>query len=504
MVCKNEYAAVDLGSNSFHMVIATHGDHGVNVIDRVREMVRLGANMDHSNRIVPEAEQRALNCLAGIGERLKDFSEDQVLVVGTNTLRRAHNAQSFINKAEQVLGFPIEVISGIEEARLIYSGVNYSLQEDRGRRMVIDIGGGSTEIIVGDGERLLDLESMVMGCVSFTQRYLTKGRIDKKRMKKAVLAARIELEPHVSKLRALNVIDVIGTSGTARAIEAVIIESGWSKAGISRNAIEKLYNALVDTEMVENLHLPGLSDERQPVFAGGVAIMVALFEALDIKRMRISGGALREGALIELIGRRHKLDTRAETVHELMSRYHIDDAQAERVKHTAKTLFTFVSDSWGLTQRNKLTLLWAAQLHEIGLSISHSQHHKHGAYILKHLELAGFSRQDQNVLAVLVRLHRRKFDLQNLSDIPRNQRQTLICLTILLRLSVVLNRGRTNDCCTPFTGFNVHNREVSILLPVTWLDRHPLTLADLENESRELERGGYKLSIMSDRELTQP
>ncbi len=491
-----EIAAVDLGSNSFHMIIASDDSHGLSVIDRVREMVRLSADMDHRNRISPAAEERAFSCLANFSERLKGFSDEQVVVVGTNTLRMASNSQSFIQRAEQILGFPIEIISGIEEARLIYAGVSYSLQEDRGRRMVVDIGGGSTEVIVGDGAKLLDLESLYMGCVSYTQRFMPKGKIDKKKMKKAILAAEVELEPKIRKIKSLDIVDVIGSSGTARAIEDVVVAEGWSEGGITWPAIQKLRDAIIEAGRVENLTLSGLSEERKPVFPGGVAIMYALFQTLDVELMRISGGALREGALIELSGRRHKLDRRAETVNELLNRYHLDVEQSEQVKSTAVALFEKARRDWQFTWRNHNTLCWAAQLHEIGLTLAHSQYHKHGAYILKHMELAGFSRQEKDMLSTLVRLHRRKFDVQQVAGIPRENRAAVTRLAILLRIAVVLNRSRYQEAI-PIVDFSVHERSIKLTLPGDWFESRPLTMADLEQEVMELRKGGYRLEVIT-------
>lgn len=495
---RNEIAAVDLGSNSFHMIIGIDNDHGISVIDRVREMVRLGADMDQRQRISSDAEHRALTCLANFRERLMGFDDDQVVVVGTNTLRKASNARGFIRRAEETLGFPINVISGIEEARLIYTGVNYALQEDRGRRMVVDIGGGSTEIIVGDGKELLDLKSMEMGCVSFTQRFMPKGKIDKKKMKRAILAAEVKLEPHIRKLREFGIADAIGSSGTARAIEQVVVAQDWSTAGITRASLLKLRDAVIAAGNVNNLALEGLSAERTPVFPGGVAILYAIFEVLGLEEMRISSGALREGALLELSGRRHRLDRRSQTVNELIRRYHIDPMQSSQVTSTARKLFKFVAADWSLKKRQRKLLSWAAQLHEIGLSLTHSQHHKHGAYILKHMELAGFSRQDQDMISTLVRLQRKKFDLQLLAETTKSHRTPLTRVAILLRLAVVLNRGRLSEEI-PVISLKANERSIILLLPESWEDERPLTMADLEKEARELRKGGYLLTVMTEK-----
>ncbi len=493
---RNEIAAVDLGSNSFHMIIGSDDDHGISIIDRVREMVRLGADMDQRQRISPDAKHRALTCLANFCERLTGFDDDQVVVVGTNTLRKAANAGSFIRRAEETLGFPINVISGIEEARLIYTGVNYSLQEDRGRRMVVYIGGGSTEIIVGDGKELLDLKSMEMGCVSFTQRFMPKGKIDKKKMNQAILAAEVKLEPHIRKLREFGIADAIGSSGTARAIEQVVVAQDWSTAGITRTSLQKLRDSLITAGHINNVSLAGLSPERSPVFPGGVAILYAIFEVLGLEEMRISGGALREGALLELSGRRHRLDRRSQTVNELITRFHIDPRQSSQVRSTTRILFEFVAGDWSLKKHHRKLLNWAAQLHEIGLSLTHSQYHKHGAYILKHMELAGFSRQDQDMISTLIRLQRKKFDLPLLAETPKSNRTALSRLAIILRMAVVLNRGRLPEQL-PILNLKANERSITLLLPENWQDGRPLTMADLEKEARELRKAGYLLTVIT-------
>jgi len=491
-----EYAAIDLGSNSFHMVVAVDDDHGISVIDRVREMVRLASGLDEKNKISEEAQNRALECLSRFGERLRGLDDNHVRIVGTNTLRKAKNSASFLRKAEAALGFPIEVISGIEEARLIYRGVTYTLQEDRGRRLVVDIGGGSTELIVGDQDRIIDLESLYMGCVSYTQRFLKKGKLSADRMRKAVLGAQVELEPHTRKFKQLDWQDVIGTSGTARAIERVVRENGWSEGGITRASIEQLLEAIVEAGHVDRLKLAGLGEERQPVFAGGVAVMAGIFRSLKIKHMRISDGSLREGVLTELIGRHHHRDTRAETVDELVKRHHIDSAQANRVQQTATELFGMVEGDWGLSKRDCNILQWAAQLHEIGLSLAHSQYQKHGAYILQYMDLPGFSRQEQCSLSVLVRLHRRKFDNRVFGQCASSREAVLKQLAILLRLSVLFSRGRGEEEGLTVK-LSVQDLDINLSIPGDWLEDHPLTRADLEQEQADLEKGKIKLIVQS-------
>jgi exopolyphosphatase/guanosine-5'-triphosphate,3'-diphosphate pyrophosphatase len=489
-----EYAAVDLGSNSFHMVVSRMDDSVQTVIDRVREMVQLGSGLDRYNRLSGEASERALDCLTRFGERLRGMDADNVRIVGTNTLRKARNAARFIKRAEEALGFPIEIISGIEEARLIYHGVAQTLQEDRGRRLVVDIGGGSTELIVGDSAQPLYMESLYMGCVSTSKRFFEDGKCGRSRMRKAVMAANIELEPHVAHFRRLEWVDVIGTSGTARAIERVIRESGWSEGGITRAGMEQLVEEIVEKKFVDELKLQGLGDRRRPVFAGGVAVMMAIFRSLSIDQMRISDGSLREGVLADLIGRRLSQDTRAETVNEMTKRHHIDESQAQRVCATANELFLQVRETWGLNARDRQLLLWAAQLHEIGLMIAHSQYHKHSAYLLENMDLAGFSRQEQKSLSVLVRLHRRKFRQDVLDACQEKEQQKLARLVLLLRLAVLFNRGRNQEEL-PLIPIKVNGAKVIITLDRDWIEEHALTQADLEEERLFLKQSMFNLKV---------
>jgi exopolyphosphatase/guanosine-5'-triphosphate,3'-diphosphate pyrophosphatase len=489
-----EYAAVDLGSNSFHMVVSRVDGSVQTVIDRVREMVQLGSGLDHKNRLSEEAIDRALECLTRFGERLRGLDADNVRVVGTNTLRKARNADRFIKRAEEALGFPIDIISGVEEARLIYLGVSQTLQEDRGRRLVVDIGGGSTEMIVGDSSLPRHLESLYMGCVSTSKRFFADGKIGKSRMRKAIMAASVELEPHVAYFRRLKWEDVIGTSGSARSIERVIRESGWTEGGITRASMEQLVDTIVASKYVDELKLPGLGDRRRPVFAGGVAVMAAIFRSLRIDQMRISDGSLREGVLADLIGRRLSQDTRAETVRDMIKRHHIDETQAQRVSETAQELFLQVRDDWELNARDGQLLMWAAQLHEIGLMIAHSQYHKHGAYLLENMDLAGFSRQEQKALAVLVRLHRRKFQGDVLAQFEEAQVEGLSRLALLLRLAVVFNRGRHQEKL-PRISISVHDSSVELMLEGDWISEHALTQADLEDEMAFLKNSMFALGI---------
>lgn len=489
-----QFAAIDLGSNSFHMKVVRAEDHALTVIDRERDMVRLSAGLDAGNLLTKEASERALECLARFGQRLRGLKADNVRIVGTNALRKANNSREFIQQAEQALGFSIEIISGFEEARLVYLGAAQSLQGDRGRRMVVDIGGGSTEIIVADKSEPVFLESFYMGCVSSSEKFFPNGEINHLRMRRAILSAQLELEPGMAEIKALEAKDIIGTSGTARAINNVIRDNGWSDTGITRKGLEKLVKKIVAAEHSDNIKLKGLSEERRPVFAGGVAVLMAIFKALELDFMRVSDGSLREGVLHDLVGRVLHEDQRALTVLELMKRHHIDLDHGKRVCQTTLMLFDQVKQK-GLLLRERRLLGWAAQLHEIGLMIAHSQHHRHGAYVLKNMDLPGFSRQEQGALSIMVRQHRRRFHPELIEDSVYVRSEALELMTRLLRLAVLFNRGRTP---IELPAIHVHVDEDQVMtlgIPQTWLEEHPLTAADLEQEVDLLRVAGLELGI---------
>jgi exopolyphosphatase/guanosine-5'-triphosphate,3'-diphosphate pyrophosphatase len=486
-------AAVDLGSNSFHMLVArTEGGVPV-VVDRLREMVQLASGLDDEDRLDEPARTRALACLRRFGERVRHMPAEAVRAVGTNTLRRARDARAFVVEAEQALGHTIETISGMEEARLIYIGVTQTLPEPWTRRLVVDIGGGSTELIVGEGTRPLDLESLYMGCISFSRAHFPDGELGPRQWRRAETAAMQELEPLRARFRDAGWSEAVGASGTVRAIDSLVRIQGWSEDGITPRALERLRDALIGAGKVSRLALPGLDPQRAPYLAGGAAIVAALVETLGIRLLRRSDGALREGLLHDLIGRIRETDVRGHSVEALGERCHVDWKQAHRVEHTALHLLGEVAEAWDLDSRQARQFLsWAAQLHEIGLDIAHDHHHWHGQYILAHSDLPGFSRPEQQLLATLVRAHRRKFPTDLFRELPEGWRRLAGRLAILLRLAVVLHRSRSPDPL-PGVGLAVRKKTLELELPEGWLEAHPLTGADLETEAAYLAAAGFRL-----------
>lgn len=490
-------AAVDLGSNSFHMVVARHS-HGQLVIqDRLRESVRLGAGLDEQGRLKREAIEVALACLERFGQRLRDMKAESVRVVGTNTLRKAKRKGAFLDRARSALGHPIEVISGIEEARLIYLGVANTMPSEAGRRLVADIGGGSTEIIIGEGQHPKKLESLHMGCVSMSSRIFSDGVITEKRMKRARLAARLELEPVQTTFKNYGWEHTVGSSGTIRAVSDVLRSARSGHDGsITPPAVESLIEQLLRAGELSKLRLPGLADDRLQVFPGGLAILAELLSVLDIKQMKVADGALREGLLYDLVGRFTDEDARLRSVRAMQGRYHVDLAQASRVEAIALDFLRQTQAAWELDDPfAEMALSCAARLHEIGLDVSHSHYQKHGAYLLEHADMPGFPQEEQKILAYIVGAHRRKLALDALQDLTPPWHIKAQFLILILRLAVLLHRGRSAEVL-PKIELQPHGRTMDITFPKGWLDSHPLTAADLENEIEYLKAAGYRLRVL--------
>ena len=488
-------AAVDLGSNSFHMIVARLDNGQLKIIDRLRESVRLGAGLDKHKQLTPEAQQRALECLSRFGQRLRALPQHAVRAVGTNTLRQVRDGGAFLRAAEGALGHPIEVIAGREEARLIYLGVAHGLAVGHGQRLVVDIGGGSTELILGQGMKPRQRESLFMGCVSISQRFFPDGKVTQQAMDDAITHCRLEIRPVRAVFAAPHWRLAVGSSGTIKAIRKIAQAMDWSERGINRSALKKLRKALVAAGHVDKIQLEGLSDERRPVLAGGVAVLSAVFKSLDIEEMLVSDLSLLEGVLYEMLGIIQHHDTRDRTVTSLIKRFWLDHQQAERVANTSAGLLAQVAESWELGDPDFAHLLaWAARLHEIGLIVSHNSFHKHGAYILANADMPGFSRGQQAVLAALVRGHRRKFPTEVFDPLGETVRQPAARLCVLLRLAVLLHRGRSTGH-KPWITLQVDHSELSVRFPEGWLDEHPLTRAEMETEAGYLQVAGFSLAF---------
>jgi exopolyphosphatase/guanosine-5'-triphosphate,3'-diphosphate pyrophosphatase len=486
-------AALDLGSNSFHMVVATSHDGRLKIIDRLREMVRISAGLNSSQELDKEAMQRAIACLERFGQRLRDMHAGSVRAIGTNALRQAKNSRKFLKAGQAALGHPIEIISGIEEARLIYQGTTYAISRPNDRRIVVDIGGGSTEIIVGEGMQPLKMESLFMGCVSMSERFFTNGKVTRKNFDEAFMAAKQQLRPFVGAYKKIGWDLEIGTSGTIKAISEVVNSQPDGSNEISLESLFKLRDLLVAKE----LDLSSVKKERLPVFPGGLAILLAVFDSLNLNQMNFSDGALREGVLFDLLGRLHleHEDVRTDTVREFEHRYHIDFDQANRIELNAAMLLNKVKKPWGLVgleHENKLK--WAARLHEVGLDVAHSGYHRHGAYLLQHSDMPGFASSEQQVLACLVGCHRRKIRVESFDILHGDESEAVKYLIVLLRLAVLLNRDRV-DNEFPIKSILVKQDEIKLEFEKDWMEQSPLTQIDLEQENDYLKAIDIKLSF---------
>ena len=487
-------AAIDLGSNSFHMILAKTDQGEIRVLERLGDKVQLAAGLDEQRQLSEEAMQRGLTCLGRFAQLISDLPQGAVRIVGTNALREAVNRNTFIQRAEALLGHPVEVISGREEARLIYLGVSHSMPTSQGNRLVVDIGGGSTEFIVGQRFEPLVLESLQMGCVSYTQRFFRDGKITPGRYAQAYTAARLELMGIEYSLHRLGWQEAIGASGTIRAIGLAIQSAGLGNGEVNLQGLGWVKRKLLKLGDVEKLDIDGIKADRRSIFPAGLAILEAIFDAFGLQQMVHSEGALREGVLYDLIGRHQHEDVRERTLSALMERYHVDLEQASRVEAKALSALQQVAADWGLQDEwHEELLVWAARVHEIGLDIAHYQYHKHGAYLVEHSELAGFSRQDQHMLALLVRGHRRNLPRERFAELGA-EGEKLLRLCVLLRFAILFHhiRGMRD---MPSVDLQASAQALNIRFPLGWLENNPLTVADFAQEAEWLAKAGFRLRV---------
>lgn len=486
-------AGVDLGSNSFHMVVGELRHGQLAIIDRIRETVRLAEGLSESGELSADARQRSLDCLARFGQRLRDMQAGSVRAAGTATVRRAREDSHFIAEAEELLGHPIEIITGLEEARLIYGGVTHSLPPTDGLRLVADIGGGSTEVILGQAAQPRAVESMPMGCVTMTERYFPGGEITAAGFEKARLAARLELRPVKAFFRGAPHLEAIGTSGTIRATHAVAVELGLIETSLTLAAIETLIEKVLEFNSIQEISMKGLSERRAQVWPGGLSILAEVLNTLRIPEMRISDGALREGLLYDLLGRLQHEDARQRTVEAMAARFQVDEQQATRVASTAASFHEQTKSSWGFAGDLSANMLdWSARLHEIGLDISHDGYQRHGAYIAENADMPGFPQAEQRFLAIMIGGQRYRIDASKMDSLPRVWRVSGLRLLIILRLAVLLNRSRS-IAEPPVVTITVADNSLTLAFDAGWLAENPLTIADLEREKENLIEVGYEL-----------
>ena len=489
----SQLAAIDMGSNSFHMVISRLEEGELRPIERLGNKVQLAAGLV-DGVLTDEAMERGLACLQGFAQRLSNVSDDGLRVVGTNTLREARNADVFIAKAEDILGYPVNVLSGREEARLIYLGVAHSLSDDEEARLVIDIGGGSTELIIGSRFESRVMESLQMGCVAYL-RYFPNGVICRDNFLQAYRAAALELL-NVAEAYRGQWSNCIGSSGTLRAIEQLLVDLQLSVSGISVDGLIALQETLLTFKHVDKVNFTGVKPERCRLLAPGVAITKALFDTLHIDHMELSDGALREGVLYDLLGRLAHEDVRERTVLALEKRYDVDTGDAGTVDYLALAVLDQVNSEWNIKrQRDRRLLSWAARLHSIGLMVSHSDFHKHGEYLIRQSDLMGFSRQEQRNLAILVRLHRRKPSMEVFDGVIDTESVKLFRLAVVLRLAIVLRHALNIESTLPCTFDASGEKKLYIKFAPNWLESHPLTATQLTTEKKYLATVNFKLTV---------
>lgn len=487
----NTLGAVDLGSNSFHLAIGRVVDDQIYPLDSLKETVRLGSGLTSDKHLDSLAQDRAIAALRRFGERLKGMPPEAVRVVGTNALRVAKNAGPFLRKAESTLGFPIEVIPGREEARLIYVGVVHSLPMTDHNRLVVDIGGGSTEFIIGHKLRAKAMESLYMGCVSYTSRFFPEGRIEKKALRQAELAARAQVQAIGARFEKEGWREAVGSSGTARSIAEILAKNGQANRGITASGLAWLREELIAAGDFRKLSLEGLREDRVPVVAGGVAIMSGVFAELGIAQMTVAEGALRDGVLWDLLGRVHHRDIRDVTIEQFTRRYHVDVAQAQRVAALAKTLLRGLEDKKGAMAPVAPFMDWAARLHEIGMSIAQGAYHKHSAYILANADMPGFSRQEQGYLSNLVLAQRGKLSKMGpaFEDDPR-----LAALALCLRLAVIFYRSR-RTLKLPKLSLTRDGDGFTLSVDGKWLADNGLASIALEAEREQWDSVGLSFDV---------
>lgn len=473
-----QFAAVDLGSNSFHMIVSRIENGQLRTIDKIREQVQLGLGMGDDKLISEDAWARGLDCLANFGQRLRGIPTANCRVVGTNTLRRALNGKAFTSEAQLLLGHDIEIISGREEARLIYEGVLHDASVLNLPRLVIDIGGGSTELIVGDGIDPSIMESISVGCVSMGQRHFSKGKITARAMRRTADTALMEIHPILHKYTRAQWSQVVGCSGTIKAIKQATHQLGYSTGdGFSAEALEKLSAYMQEIGQIDKLHFDGLPERRLTVLPSGLAVLQALFKALGIEHMVVSETALREGVIYDLIGTQHHADVQKRTIQRLEKQYNIDTKQSARVQRTAEVLQSKAKNPTPLDPASQKQMQFAIHLHELGWAVAHSHYHKHGRYLLANSDMRGFSHTEQQLLANLVRYHRRKLPQPLDQTFSTAQQQALL----LLRLSIIINRDRQDRPDPPIDLIFEEQRTVLLAEPA-WLENNPLTTAELQAE----------------------
>ncbi len=489
------WAAIDLGSNSFHLLLARPSGASFVLVERLKEKVQLLGGFS-DGRIQEAAIRRGLECLARFAQQLRPVPAAQIRVMGTCALREADNAEVFIDAANALLPAPVEVISGAREAELIYTAINHHLDNPDLARLTIDIGGGSTEFAWGDGARPGAADSLSLGCVSLTNRFFAPGGDVSSGYRQAKAYALDTLTASLSRSASDDSAAVFGTSGTIESIYTVLRANGWCREMLTREAMTRLEAELLDGHWVWGAGLPGLAPDRVDIFPAGAAILSACFEALELQVMRYVDVSLLHGMMCEAVVTTQETSLDEDSVRQLAQRFGVDQDQAARVERTVMSLLQGCLPGWPALETQRALLLWAARLHEIGAHISRRHYHRHGAYIVKHAELPGFVDEQQARLALLIRGHRRSLPGLAFQAYEPETAETLKRLTALLRIAVILERSH-NDADSPQVTASANAGALQLTLPEGWLAAHPLSARELEVEIEQLAAGGVSLSLRS-------
>lgn len=486
------YAAIDLGSNSFHMLVVRHIDGSVQTMAKIKRKVRLAAGLDEHNALSLEAMQRGWDCLSLFAERLQDIPKENIRIVGTATLRTAINVDEFLAKANQILGHDIEVISGEEEAATIYKGVAHT-SGGSGRRLVVDIGGASTELIIGEGFEAKALTSLKMGCVTWLERHFKDRQLTASNFNNAIQAAKDTLQPMLEQYTQIGWDVCVGASGTVQALQEIMLAQGMDEV-ITHSKLKRLQKQAMRADHLEELEIEGLTLERALVFPSGLSILIAIFELLEIDSMTLAGGALREGLVYEMVDELKQDDIRARTITSVQSRYQIDISYGEQVAALASKLLGQCQSEWISEEQGRILLDTAAKLHEIGLTIDFKKGGEHSAYLLQSLDLPGFTRAQKHLLGELARRYR-----EQLTSLPEQHAisgSSAKRVLRLLRLAVLLSHRR-NPALEPNFRLESDGDKLTLTLDSQWLEENPLTAAELEIEANRQTDIGWPLSVMA-------
>ncbi|MBD3125295.1 MULTISPECIES: guanosine-5'-triphosphate,3'-diphosphate diphosphatase [Citrobacter] len=473
------YAAIDLGSNSFHMLVVREVAGSIQTLTRIKRKVRLAAGLNSDNVLSAEAMERGWQCLRLFAERLQDIPQSQIRVVATATLRIAVNADEFIAKAQEILGCPVQVISGEEEARLIYQGVAHTTG-GADQRLVVDIGGASTELVTGSGAQTTSLFSLSIGCVTWLERYFTNRNLAQENFDEAEKAAREVLRPVADKLRFHGWKVCVGASGTVQALQEIMMAQGMDER-ITLAKLQQLKQRAIHCGRLEELEIEGLTLERALVFPSGLAILIAIFTELNIQCMTLAGGALREGLVYGMLHLPVDQDIRSRTLRNIQRRFMVDTDQANRVTQLAVHLLEQVKDEWHLEAISRELLQSACQLHEIGLSVEYKQAPLHAAWLVRNLDLPGFTPAQKKLLATLLLNQTNPVDLSSLHQQNAVPPRIAEHLCRLLRLAIIFAARRRDDL-VPHITLQAQDENLTLTLPEGWLEHHPLGTELIDQE----------------------